>query len=99
MITALLLAAGEGRRMNHQAKALLAFADQTFIERSLQQLESAVDEIIVVTGAYRVRISGERNTAGEYYLSASLGPALATLTAASPGVKRRAPPRGIARGN
>ena len=53
MITALLLAAGEGRRMNHQAKALLAFADQTFIERSLRQLEGAVDDIIVVTGAYR----------------------------------------------
>lgn len=53
MITALLLAAGEGRRMNFQPKALLAFHGRTFIEQVLDQLSGPVDDIIVVTGAHR----------------------------------------------
>jgi CTP:molybdopterin cytidylyltransferase MocA len=54
MITALLLAAGQGSRMNHQAKALLKLGETTFVEHALQQLHGAgLQELILVTGAQR----------------------------------------------
>ncbi len=60
MISALLLAAGQGRRMNYKAKALLRFQGQSFLERALQQLAAAaLDELIVVTGAYRAEVEEE----------------------------------------
>jgi molybdenum cofactor cytidylyltransferase len=60
MISALLLAAGQGRRMNYKAKALLRFQGQSFLQRALQQLSAAaLDELIVVTGAYRAEIEEE----------------------------------------
>lgn len=54
MITALLLAAGQGSRMQYQAKALLKLGTQTFVQHALQQLSVAgLDELILVTGAGR----------------------------------------------
>lgn len=54
MISAIVLAAGQGQRCGHQAKALLNFAGESFLVRSLKQILGAeVDEIIVVTGSYR----------------------------------------------
>jgi len=51
MISGILLAAGESRRMG-SAKALLYYQGQTFIERICQAfLTAGVDELIVVLGA------------------------------------------------
>lgn len=51
MISAILLAAGESRRMG-SPKALLSYQGQTFIEHSCQAfLAARVDELIVVLGA------------------------------------------------
>lgn len=50
MITAVLLAAGESRRMG-EFKQLLRFGDKTFVEHCVDNLlASNVDEVIVVTG-------------------------------------------------
>lgn len=50
MISAVLLAAGESRRMG-DFKQLLRFGAKTFVERCVDQLlASRVDEVIVVTG-------------------------------------------------
>jgi CTP:molybdopterin cytidylyltransferase MocA len=54
MISALLLAAGQGSRMGYEAKALLALGETTFVQHALQQLSDAgMDEVILVTGAQR----------------------------------------------
>ncbi len=54
MITALLLAAGQGSRMQYQAKALLSLGSGTFVQHALQQLHDAgLDELILVTGSQR----------------------------------------------
>ncbi len=54
MITALLLAAGQGSRMQYQAKALLKLGSGTFVQHALQQLhEAGLDELILVTGSQR----------------------------------------------
>jgi len=54
MITALLLAAGQGSRMQYQAKALLALGQQTFVQHALQQLHDAgLDDLLLVTGSQR----------------------------------------------
>jgi CTP:molybdopterin cytidylyltransferase MocA len=58
MITALLLAAGQGSRMHYQAKALLKLGTQSFVQHALQQLYVAgLDELILVTGASREAVS------------------------------------------
>lgn len=50
MISAILLAAGESRRMG-QFKQLLHFADKSFVEHCVDNLlASRVDEVIIVTG-------------------------------------------------
>ena len=50
MISAILLAAGESRRMR-QFKQLLQFSGKSFVEHCVDNLlESRVDEVIVVTG-------------------------------------------------
>jgi molybdenum cofactor cytidylyltransferase len=54
MITALLLAAGQGSRMQYQAKALLKLGTHTFVQHALQQLYVAgLDELILATGSQR----------------------------------------------
>lgn len=54
MITALLLAAGQGSRMEYKAKALLKLGPKTFVQHALQQLHAAaVDDMILVTGSQR----------------------------------------------
>ena len=54
MISALLLAAGQGSRMQYQAKALLSLGGTTFVQHALQQLHTAgLRELIVVTGSQR----------------------------------------------
>jgi molybdenum cofactor cytidylyltransferase len=50
MISAILLAAGESRRMG-QFKQLLRFADKSFVEHCVDNLlASRIDEVIIVTG-------------------------------------------------
>lgn len=57
MIWAIILAAGESKRMA-QAKLLLSYAGKTIIETVVSQtLASSVDDTLVVLGAYRARIS------------------------------------------
>jgi molybdenum cofactor cytidylyltransferase len=59
MISALLLCAGESRRMG-RPKALLTMDGRTFIRRAIATLRLAlVDEIICVTGAHREEIERE----------------------------------------
>lgn len=54
MITALLLAAGQGSRMQFKAKALLSLGSKTFVQHALQQLHAAgLEELILVTGSQR----------------------------------------------
>lgn len=54
MITALLLAAGQGRRMQYKAKALLALGAKTFVEHALHELHKAgLDDLLLVTGSER----------------------------------------------
>jgi CTP:molybdopterin cytidylyltransferase MocA len=54
MMTALLLAAGQGRRMQYKAKALLALGKETFVQHALQELHKAgLDDLLLVTGAQR----------------------------------------------
>ncbi len=54
MISAMLLAAGQGSRMQYQAKALLTLGDRTFVQHAVQQLRSTgIDDLIVVTGSQR----------------------------------------------
>jgi CTP:molybdopterin cytidylyltransferase MocA len=52
MITALLLAAGQGSRMQYKAKALLSLGSKTFVQHALQQLHAAgLEELILITGS------------------------------------------------
>lgn len=54
MISALLLAAGQGSRMGHKAKALLRLGEATFVQHALQQLYLAgLQDLILVTGSQR----------------------------------------------
>jgi molybdenum cofactor cytidylyltransferase len=54
MISALLLAAGQGSRMGHKAKALLHLGETTFVQHALQQLYLAgLQDLILVTGSQR----------------------------------------------
>jgi molybdenum cofactor cytidylyltransferase len=56
MITAIILAAGQSKRMG-TAKMLLPFGESTIIESVLQSvLSSKVDHVLVVTGARREKI-------------------------------------------
>lgn len=57
MIWAVILAAGESRRMQ-KPKMLLPFGDLTILETVIKNCEeSSLDRIIVVVGAYRDRLS------------------------------------------
>src|SRR5690348_2167076 len=59
MTSAILLCAGESRRLG-QPKALLSFAGETLIARVLEQLrQAALSEIICVTGANADEIEDE----------------------------------------
>lgn len=52
MISALLLAAGQGSRMGHKAKGLLRLGEKTFVQHALQQLHHAgLPDLVLVTGA------------------------------------------------
>ena len=52
-VAAVLLAAGAGSRMGHQAKGLLAFDGQPLVQRQVQVLrEAGVGEVVVVLGHY-----------------------------------------------
>jgi molybdenum cofactor cytidylyltransferase len=62
MISAILLAAGESRRMG-QFKQLLPLGDKTFVEHCLDSLlASRVDEVVVVTGYRQAEV---RNAIGK----------------------------------
>lgn len=57
MITAILLAAGESRRMGEPNKLLLPFRGRPFIAHIADQLlHSAADEVLVVTGHERAAV-------------------------------------------
>ena len=59
MISAILLSAGESKRMN-SAKALLPANGETFIRYALNTLlKTNVDDIVIVTGAYQAEIEAE----------------------------------------
>ena len=58
MISAILLAAGESRRMG-EFKQLLSFAGQTFVECCADRLLAArIDEVVVVTGHRETDVRG-----------------------------------------
>lgn len=58
MITAVILAAGQGSRLQGQPKALLRFQGRSFLEQAQHELaQTDVSEILVVTGAYRERVA------------------------------------------
>jgi len=62
MITAVLLAAGESRRMG-EFKQLLLLGDKTFVEHCVDNLlASKVDEVIVVTGHRESEVRGAIGT-------------------------------------
>lgn len=63
MISALLLAAGQGSRMQYQAKALLSLGERTFVQHALQQLQAAgMNDIVLVTGAQREAVWNEASS-------------------------------------
>ena len=65
-IAAILLAAGESRRMG-SPKALLPWGDQTLLAWEIEQLQaSSVDEIVVVLGARSEEIRRSLGTAAQY---------------------------------
>jgi molybdopterin-guanine dinucleotide biosynthesis protein A len=49
MLTGVILAGGQNRRMGGQAKALLTFSNERLIERQIRMMQRNCDEIIVVT--------------------------------------------------
>lgn len=49
MLTGIILAGGENRRMNGKNKALLTFSNERLIERQIRFMKPICDEIIVVT--------------------------------------------------
>ena len=60
MLSAVVLAAGESKRMNGRIKALLPIEGTTFIERiTACLLRASVDEIIVVLGAAHETVRGK----------------------------------------
>jgi CTP:molybdopterin cytidylyltransferase MocA len=64
MISALLLAAGQGSRMGHKAKGLLRLGERTFVQHALQQLDDAgLQDLVLVTGAQREAVWESARTA------------------------------------
>ena len=92
MISAIVLAAGESRRMG-SPKALLRYAGQTFIARICESLLSAgVDEVVTVLGARaeEVRLSVSSHPAlrlvvNPDYVKGQLSSLITGLLALSPG--------------
>ncbi|MEK9606965.1 MAG: NTP transferase domain-containing protein, partial [Gammaproteobacteria bacterium] len=60
VVGAVVLAAGEGRRMGSIPKSLIEIADVPLIKRQLIALSGAgIDELVVVTGHHREQIEAE----------------------------------------
>ena len=49
MLTGAILAGGDNRRMNGEAKALLTFGAEKLIQRQIRQMREICSEMIVVT--------------------------------------------------
>ena len=49
MLTGVILAGGQNKRMDGQNKALLSFSNERLIERQIRIMQESCEEIIVVT--------------------------------------------------
>ncbi|MEM9671510.1 MAG: nucleotidyltransferase family protein [Bacteroidota bacterium] len=58
MITTIILAAGEARRMG-QPKQLMQIQDQSLVERAVRTAQSVSEWVVVVTGAYQEQVRKE----------------------------------------
>jgi molybdenum cofactor cytidylyltransferase len=92
MLSGIVLAAGESRRMEGYIKPLLTIEGITFLERIVDNLKkSDIDEIIVVLGSHfsqiieRVRLEGVTVLINEYWESGQLSSLRHAIENLSPG--------------